>query len=122
MIVDGNDVNVVVNTLCEKFGTTAEFLIPEVAKYKVSTSFAKVVSLYILLIIFFIGLKKCFEKITKEMDIPKHEPFEYTTCIIILAGVCAFIISEMYWLLLEFVGWMASPYGAMISLVLESMK
>lgn len=112
-------INAVINNLCEKFGTTAEFLLPEITRYElVAYGFKTLVSLTVF-IIFLIFAKKSWKMAVDAQDNDSIWWGVMMSCICIAGFI---LIFSLYGNATEFVGWLASPYGALAHMVLKMLK
>ena len=101
------DVQQLIDYLCQKLGTTAEYLLPEFARYKIGSLVTQVIIGFILLII---GIKLLFKAITEF----KKEEIEDDEAILWLCGVPGLIVSviNLIWLievLPNLIGYLCSP-------------
>lgn len=122
MELNGKDINEIVNTLCARFGTTVEFLIPEMGRYMVAIKFAHLLFSLTLFIILILILRWSFRLSKQYFDKYNDIPACYVATDI-LGSISSIILGCMlYSDIVDFAGWMASPYGATVAMILEQMK
>ena len=107
------EINEIINSLCERFGTTAEKLIPAMARYYIATnSFGLILGLILMLAGAFL-----FPKAIKA----DADSFNDTAWIV---GPIALIVIGIIPVLLcgsEIIGWIVSPTGATIQLLIDTI-
>ncbi len=106
----GEEVNIIIDNLCNKFGTTIQTLVPEIAKMRIAEDIVSIAICTILLIIICKIIKKVREYI-KEQDCGL-EPVILIPCLplgIIIGLLSAYIVS--------LVGWIASPMAKTIETI-----
>jgi hypothetical protein len=127
--MNANDVNAIIDNICNKLGTTVEAVVPEYAKYMIVS---KVISLIIGVVIAFFAtalinmllasLRKKIAEYKSEYDRDDWWSEDWAIlCIvgygvIIIIGIIAvaFIVSG-----LDFIPWLISPQGAFIAEVMK---
>ena len=102
----GNEINTVIDNLCEKLGVTIDSLVPEFAKYNVAM-FACGICICIAVIII---IQIFFQKLKKTED---YE-FDSTPYIIGNAALTIVAAIVLVCLAVQLVGWLASPTAATI--------
>jgi len=110
-----NEISEVINVLCEKLGTTGQYLIPELAKMNIAEDIIwGIVSLVITIVsIYFLPKAWKYDKNNEE---------EYTFWVIIpivSTVVFGFIFIVM---LNDMVGWIVSPTAKTISYIINAMR
>ena len=107
-------INAVINNLCEKFGTTAEFLVPEIAKYEIATDVVWIIFSTVLIIILVI------------IAVRSHRVMEYDDGYEVLFFVSVFLVFIFAAILCgcvsDAVGWMVSPYGAVVQMITRRLN
>lgn len=124
-----NDVNAIIDNICNKLGTTVEMVVPEYAKYMIAS---KLVTLIIGVVIAFFAttlmnmmLTSLKKKIAKYKE--KYErddwwdedwvvPYVIGGIVLIFVGIVGTIILVDG---LNFVPWLISPQGAFIAEVMK---
>jgi hypothetical protein len=128
--MNANDVNVIIDNICNKLGTTVEMVVPEYAKYMITS---KVISLIIGVVIAFFAtalINMLLASLRKKIAEYKEEygntddwwSEDWAILYIIGYGVImiigiiafAFIVSG-----LDFIPWLISPQGAFIAEVMK---
>ena len=129
----GAEINSIIDNLCEKFGTTTAYLIPEMAKYNIARDIEMVVFSIIFMIIAYViwsttmkrykealsrydGLEEEYQKWHRRPCIDDY--FGYFVCSVILffAFICTMMISVH-----NLVGWIASPTAAFVNEIIHSI-
>lgn len=109
----GSEINEVINTLCEKLGTTGQYLVPELAKINIAEGIIwGIVSLIIVIVsIYFLPKAWKYDK----------NNGEYSFWIIIpIASIAIFGLIFMV-ALSDTVGWIISPTAKTISYIINSV-
>jgi len=111
----GNEINEVINVLCERLGTTGQYLIPELAKMSIAeNTIWGIISLIIMIVsIYFLPKAWKYDKNNEE---------EYSFWVIIpIVSIaifgCVFMVA-----LTETVGWIVSPTAKTISYIINTMR
>lgn len=110
----GNKISEVINVLCEKLGTTGQYLIPELAKINIAEGIIWGISSLIIVIVSIYFLPKAWKY-------DKNNKEEYSFWIIIPIMLifvfgCIFIVA-----LSDTVGWIVSPTAKTISYIINTM-
>lgn len=116
-----NDVNSTIELLCEKFGTTVEFLVPAIIKYEISVGTTILLICLFFIIASLIVLKIFYNKykIAKEKTFYSDEDF-ICTIIMICAGITLGFSTLIFTLVLpNYIGFLISPYGAVVNMILN---
>lgn len=111
----GEEVNIIIDNLCNKFGTTIQTLVPEMVKMYIAENIVSIAICVILLIILYKVIIKVREYI-KEQDCCL-EPVILIPCLplgIIIGLLSAYIVS--------LVGWIASPMAKAIETIGTMIK
>lgn len=112
------EVNAIIDNLCEKLGTSAKFLIPELARLRITES---AVCLFIGLIILAIGLitlPKAWRYDHRE-DLGDWDEsyFVIIPSILIMVGAITVIVESV-----QLAGWIASPTAKAILEIVSMLK
>ena len=113
----GEEVNAIIDNLCERLGTSAKFLIPELARLRITES---VVCLFIALIILAVGLitlPKAWEYDHKDRDFMYDSAWTIIPAILIFVGFVMFVINAV-----SFAGWIASPTAKAVLEIVSMLK
>ena len=127
--MNANDVNTIIDNICNKLGTTVETVVPEYAKYMIAS---KVISLIIGVMIAFFAtalmhmlissLKKKIAEYKEEYERDDWSDEDWVIFYAIGGGAIAFVgIIAVAFILngLGFISWIISPQGAFIAEVLK---
>lgn len=107
-------INAVINNLCEKFGTTTQFLVPEIAKYEIATDVVGIIFSTVLIIILVIIAVRSHR--VMEYDDGYEVPF-------FVSIFFALIFVAILWVCVsDAVGWMVSPYGAVVQMITRRLN
>lgn len=114
----GSEMNLIIDNLCTKFGTTVEELLPELCKFKVYQSVGyiaafSILSLFVILcmiIVLIIGKKKGF--LSEECI-----GAEVILTFILFMFLCG-IAYQTYYLII----WKNAPTGAAVNYVIQQLK
>lgn len=113
------EINAVIDNLCNKLGTSAKFLIPELARMHIAQGiFSSVVSAVIFIICIYFARKAWAYDHRDD-----NSMWENDSCWIILpmvVGICSFI-----WLstaVYDLIGWVASPTAMAITEIARMVK
>ena len=105
------EINIIINNLCTKFGTTIQNLVPEMARMNI----AEGITTIIICAIIFICLYKISVKIWNYCK--ENDDFVFLFIPIFITGVVSFVffISSI----ISSVGWIASPMAKTIKEILS---
>lgn len=106
----GADINAVIDNICEKLGTTTEFLIPELARREICTNVATLLISLIFIIIALYFLPKAWK-----YDCDNRDSAMTVIPFLVISGSCILLIISV----IDLVGWVASPTA---SSVIEIIK
>ena len=113
-----NEVTEIINTLCEKLGVAASYLIPELAKKNIAQDVVGVILCVIVLGVAIIFIVRIIKLSTEDGD------FDFDiACMSLLpaaVGIIAFIIFGA--ILTDLAGWLASPTAMAIERITEMIK
>ena len=127
-----NEINEVINNICEKLGTTIDKVMPEYAKYMVVTNIKDFIIGIILLVFtailfrsLFKWLKSRIDKYKEEMDDDDWMDEDFAFAFYL--GCAPLIITTIVGIIftingLKFLDWLISPQGAFVAYVLRSVK
>ena len=111
-----NNVNSIINNLCDKLGTTVDYLIPEMAKYYITRHTVGVIISIIIIIILCIFLTIIYKSMKNgdiDYDIPDY---------LFLFGIATIVEFIPFFIfvynLTELSGYLASPTAAVIKEIL----
>lgn len=111
------EINAVINNLCDKLGTTASQLLPEIAKMKTAECMMLILLSFTVVLISSFLMYKSFKK-SKEND------WEGVWCLILIVsaiGVLFFGIALIDGSV-DLAGWVASPTAKALFYVMEKIK
>ena len=105
------EVNIIINNLCTKFGTTIQNLVPEMARMNI----AEEITTIIICVIIFICLYKISVKIWNCYKETDDSEYTFFFVPIFITGVVSFVffISSV----ISSVGWIASPMAKTIQIL-----
>lgn len=115
--MSSEEINAVINNLCDKLGTTASQLLPEIAKMKTAECMMSILSSFTIVLISTFLMYKSFKK-SKEND------WEGVWCLILIVsaiGVLFFGVSLIDGSV-HLAGWIASPTAKALFYVIEEIK
>ena len=110
------EVNIIIDNLCTKFGTTLQNLIPEMAKANIAEDIVIIIICAIVSIVMYKIFKKGWE-CYKEEDYYDKEGY-------VLMIICAIIIGIIFVIILSYsivnlTGWIASPTAKTIQVIIS---
>ena len=112
------EINAIINNLCDKLGTSAKLLIPELARLRVIESVTLLVIFFIILVIGLYFLPKAWKYDHRERNIYQDDSmwFLFPSSVIIIGifGVTSSIFS--------LVGWLTSPTIKAILEIIRMVK
>ena len=111
------EINAVINNLCDKLGTTASQLLPEIAKMKTAECIMSVILSFTVAIISAFLLIKSFKK-SKEND------WEGVWCLILIVSAVGVLFFGVGLIdgSVDLAGWIASPTAKALFYVMEKIK
>lgn len=112
----GNEINMIIDNLCQKLGTSATFLIPELAKKEIAEN--------IIIIIITALFGKCMIEIVARITKWAKEEDDCDLCIFnIFPGVALLIdFSTFAFSAVDLAGWIASPTAKAIEQIASMIK
>ena len=112
------EVTEIINTLCDKLGVAASYLIPELAKKNIAQDVVGVILCVIVLGVAIIFIVRIIKLSTEDGD------FDFdiacTSLLPAAVGIIAFIIFGV--ILIDLAGWIASPTAMAIERITEMIK
>ena len=111
-----NEINMIIDNLCQKLGTSATFLIPELAKRAIAEN---IVSIIITVLI-----GKCMIEIIARITKYAKEEDDYDICIFnIFPGIALAIDFFVFgFSAIDLAGWVASPTAKAIEQIASMIK
>lgn len=118
----GNEVNEVINNICDKLGYAASEITPEMARYMIAKDWFEVIAFLIidaiLIAVICLGVKS-YKGLS---DHDKEWNSEAQVLTVIISGIGAVIITAMLLVVgTNLVGWIASPRASMVEYVLKAI-
>ena len=115
-----DEINNVIDNLCQKFGTAQETLIPEMARMNVTVSRISIAFFLVLLLISILIILKFYKayKNAKYND----EQFFYIKATIITFGFVIFFMWEIYDNAITIAQWNSAPTAKAIEYTLQLLK
>lgn len=108
----GNEISEVINVLCEKLGTTGQYLIPELMKKNVAEDIVLGIISLIIVMVSIYFLPKVW----------KYDKEEYSYWVIIpIISIVIFGCILMV-VLTDAVGWIVSPTAKTVSYIINAMR
>lgn len=115
----GSQINEVIDNIASKLGTTSAYLIPEYAKVEVARCIIGCLFSFIILIFGIYGVKKSIKVFNSN---EYYDEFCWYT-VFIVSGITLFIgASIMFFYLSATIGWIASPTGQTMHMIMEALK
>lgn len=110
----GEEVNAVIDNLCQKFGATQEFLVPEMARLCIARAWVNAA---------FCGVLLLFSVILIVLSIKKIDDGEI---LVSAVGLCLVItvssLIGLWWNVSTAIQWQAAPTAKAVEYVLEMMR
>lgn len=117
----GNEVNEVINNICDKLGYAVSEITPEMAKYMIAKDTFAVIASVLILIISILIVIKTRRKVEQEGDPWADDTFEtIITAILGIASIVSVLTLLTYGA--DLIGWIASPKASMVQYVLSAIK
>lgn len=107
----GEQVNVVIENLCQKFGATQEVLVPEMAKFCIARAWVNAVFCGIVLIFCIVMTIVCIRKSKEDCD--------WIGGIAIFGAVAVLFLFGLWWNISEAIQWQAAPTAKAIEYTLQ---
>lgn len=112
-----NEINAVIDNLCSKLGTTAEMLIPEVAKMSLITDVFLLIGAILAVVPIWLGWKKA-----RNYDKANREEWHKTYASVIVGVIAAFDLVLIVGSIHDIVCWIVSPTGKAIMAMLNMIN
>lgn len=108
----GNEISEVINVLCEKLGTTGQYLIPELMRMNIVEDIIWGIISLIIVIVSIYFLPKAW----------KYDKEEYTFWVIVpIISIAVFGVIFIV-MLNDMIGWIVSPTAKTISYIINTMR
>ena len=114
------EVTKIIDTLCEKLGVAASYLIPELAKKEIAQDVVGIIMCALALGMVIIFVRWAIKKNTDEDGDMDAENIFFMCMFPIIAGVIAF--SMLCTISIELAGWLASPTAMAIEKITRMIK
>lgn len=112
------EINAVINNLCDKLGTTASQLLPEIAKMRTAECVVTTVIITCITILATIFVVHSFRKnVAEKWDSDAWEALFFIACIVEL-----FVVVIFGFTVTDLAGWIASPTAKALFYVMEKLK
>lgn len=112
------EVNEIINNLCEKLGTSAKFLIPEMARMNIAQSVFMVIFTAIMLALCAVMTVKAWKY--DHRDGQDFFDDSYFTLLPVGIGMIMFVIFSVS--LYNLIGWLSSPTAMAINEIVRTLK
>ena len=114
----GNEINIIIDNLCQKLGTSATFLIPELAKKAIAEDIVGLVLMYVAgrFILKFVQLMKQKAE-ANDIDLEEVAIFSIFPAIVLLIDFVLFATTAV-----DLAGWIASPTAKAIKQIASMIK
>lgn len=111
-----SEINMIIDNLCQKFGTSATFLIPELAKRAIAEN---IVSIIITVLI-----GRCMIEIIARITKWAKEEDDCDLCVLIIFPGVALVIDFLVFAfsVVDLAGWIASPTAKAIEQIASMIK
>lgn len=110
----GEQINVVIENLCQKFGVAQEVLVPEIAKFCIARAWVNAAFCGIVLIFCIVMTIVCIRK--------SQEDFGWFGGIWIFGAVAILFFVGLWWNISEAIQWQAAPTAKAIEYMLQLLK
>ena len=112
------EINAVIDNLCEKLGTTASKLLPEIAKMKTAESIVTTVIIACITVLVTIFMAYSFKK-----NVAKQWDSETWAGLFIVSCIAEFFVVVIFSrAIIDLTGWLASPTAKALFYVIEEIK
>lgn len=112
----GEEVNIIIDNLCAKFGTTLQNLIPEMARMNIAEDIVVIIICAIVSIVMYKIFKKGWKCYQEEDYYDKEEYIFMMICAIIVGVIFVIILSFS---IVNLTGWIASPTAKTVQTVIS---
>lgn len=119
----GNEVNEVINNICNKLGYAATEITPEMAKYMIAKDTFAVIASVVILIISILIIIKTRKKVQLKQENDPWADDGFETIITVILGIAS--IASVLTLLTygaDLIGWIASPKASMVEYISRLIK
>ena len=110
----GEQINVVIENLCQKFGATQEVLVPEMAKFCTARAWVNAAFCGIVLIFCIVMTIVSIRKTKEDID--------WFGGTVIFSGVAILFFVGLWWNISEAIQWQAAPTAKAIEYTLQLLK
>lgn len=118
-----NKVVDVINTLCDKFGVTTQYLLAEMGRYYLASTTTIICITTILLILSSFIFVVSLHKYREASNSSSWDGEEFYTIVSVISGVIAFVVLIIFLCFIgKFIGLLISPTGATIDTILGTLK
>lgn len=119
----GNEVNEVINNICEKLGYAASEITPEMAKYMIAKDIFGVLACIAIDAIYIYMAYTSFKSFRSMSDLDKMWNSELQVFSMVLAGIVCVIATIVFLITgADLVGWITSPRASMVQYILCSIR
>lgn len=112
----GEEVNIIIDNLCTKFGTTLQNLVPEMTKMNIAEDIVVIIICAIVSIVVYKIFKKGWN-IYKKEDCYDKEEYIFMIICAILVGIIFTVILSFH--IVDLTGWIASPTAKTIRAIVS---
>jgi len=116
------DVNNIINNLCDKLGYAASEITPEMAKYMIAKNVFSIIVCVAIIAVCAVIIAKLLKRYFKEAE---ENPYYDSPFEILFSFVCGVAIFAVFLILVfdgtDLVGWIASPKASMVEYVLNAI-
>lgn len=118
-----NEVNEVINNICNKLGYAASEITPEMARYMIAKDTFAVIASVVILVISVLIIAITNKKLQVKLGNYQWANDTYETVITVIMGIAS-IMSVIALLTFgaDLIGWIASPKASMVEYVLSAIK
>lgn len=116
--MNSEEINAVIDNLCEKLGTTASKLLPEIAKMKTAECIVTTVIITCITVLTTFCVAYSFRKnVAEQWDSEAWAGMFIVSCIVEL-----FVVVIFGWTITDLAGWLASPTAKALFAVIDMVK
>lgn len=112
----GEEINIIIDNLCTKFGTTLQNLIPEMARMNITERVMEIIICIIMIIIMYKLSMKFWKRRIEMDDLEEAFPMIFT----IQGGIIFAMI--LFCSIISLAGWIASPTTKTINVIMKMIK
>lgn len=110
----GEQVNEVIDNLCQKIGSTQEMLVPEMAKFCIARAWVNAAFCGIILIFCIVMTIVCIRKSKEDCD--------WIGGIAIFGAVAVLFLFGLWWNISEAIQWQAAPTAKAVEYILNLVR